>query len=378
MSRDRIRLVQITHGMGIGGMERVTLDLCRCLDPETYDISVYCTHIRGPLAGDLEALGVPVIHEPVHSRAGHWSRPVRIYRYLRQVRPDIVHTQATAAFQDAALPVRMVGVPAFVHTDHCKFYPRVKRRHMIWERLLSPLVDSFCAVSEHTRRELVTHAGIRAERVEVVLNGFDFATLPGPADRRELRETLGLGEGDRLLGSIARLEWQKGHELLIRAMPGILARVPSAHAVIVGGGSHEAELRRLIEELGLEDRIHMTGWRKDAVRFLAAIDLFVMSSNFEGMPISLLEAMASGRPILSTAVGGVPEVVIDGETGRLIHSRDPEEFARAAAELLADTNRLEEYGRAGRRRYEEMFRVANMVEAYDRIYRRCLRRHGRL
>ncbi len=357
-------------------MERVVLDLCRNLDRSRYDVAVYCTHVLGPLAADLEQSGVAVHHHPIRRRLDHWTRPVRIYRFLRGFRPDVVHTQHMAAFLDAALATRLAGVGALVHTDHSKYYPTEKRRYLLAERVLSGLADAFCAVSRHTRRELAQHEGIPESRIEVVYNGFDFEALPGERDRAEIRSALGIPPDAPVLGAIARLEWQKGLDLLVAAMPRVLRQLPAARAVIVGGGSREEELRRQIEELGLGRRVHLAGWRTDATRFLAAIDLFVMSSNFEGMPIALLEAMAMSLPILATAVGGVPEMVEDDVSGRLMRDRDPHSFGRTAAEMLGDAERLRRYGRAGRQRYERDFRVASMVDSYDRIYRRCLRRDG--
>jgi glycosyltransferase involved in cell wall biosynthesis len=370
MSR-KLRLVQITHGMGIGGMERVIADLCRNLDRSVYDIAVYCTHILGPLADELEALGIPVFHEPIRRRSDHWFRPMRIYRFAREWRPDIVHTQHMAAFLDAALAVRLAGVPALVHTDHSKKYPE-KRRYMLAERALSGLTDAFCVVSNHTRRELSAFEKIPESRIEVVYNGYDLQAMPGEDDRRAIRDSLGIAHDAPVLGSIARLEWQKGHDLLVAAMPHVLARVPGARAVIVGGGSKEQELRAMVRDLGLEGKVVLTGSRRDALRFLPAFDLFVTSSNFEGMPIALLEAMALSLPVFGTAVGGTPEVVEDGVTGRLITGRDPRAFAEGILGLMSDPGALAACGRAGRVRYDRLFRVGPMVRAYDAIYRRSL------
>ena len=367
----RIKLVQITHGMGIGGMERVIADLCRNLDRSAYEIAVYCTHILGPLADELLALGIPVFHEPVRRRSDHWMRPLRIYRFARKWRPDIVHTQHMAAYLDSALAVKLAGVPALVHTDHSKKYPE-KRRYMLAERAMSHITDSFCVVSEHTRKELSAFEGIPESKIEVVHNGYDLQALPTESDRRELRATLGIEPEAPVVGAIARLEWQKGHDLLLAAMPHVLARIPSARAVIVGGGSKEAELRAMVRDLGLEGKVFLTGSRRDAIRFLPVFDLFVTSSNFEGMPIALLEAMALSLPVFGTAVGGTPEVVEDCVTGRLITGRDPSAFGHGILELLTQPDLLKAYGQAGRARYDERFRVGPMVRAYDAIYRRCL------
>jgi glycosyltransferase involved in cell wall biosynthesis len=374
MRAGKIRIAQITHGMGIGGMERVIADLCRQLDPAAYEPAVYCTHTLGALASELDAIGVPVFYRPIRRRSDHWTRPIRIYRFLREWRPDVVHTQHMGALLDTALVARAARVPVLVHTDHSKRYPE-KRRYMLAERMLSHLTDAFCVVSKHTRRELSLFEGIPESRIQVVYNGYDLPSPPRVEDRAEIRASLGIGDGAVLLGSVARLEWQKGHDLLVDAMPHVLSRVPSARAVIVGGGSKEEELRKRIRGLDLDGKVHLVGPRRDALRFLAAIDLFVMTSNFEGMPIALLEAMAMSLPILSTSVGGVPEVVEDGVTGELVDGRDPLRYAEAVVRIITDPEKLTRYGRAGRLRYEKLFRVDTMVRSYDEIYRRHLARH---
>jgi L-malate glycosyltransferase len=371
MAGRRARLLQVAYGMGVGGMEKVVSDLCRRLDRSRYEVAVYCTHVKGPLGEELEAVGIPVFHEPARRRAGHWLRPARIFRFLKEHRPDVVHTHNTAALLDSALAARAAGVPVLVHTDHSRRYPD-RRRYVIAERWMSGLTDAFCAVSNHTRGELARFEGIPESRIEVVYNGLDLPFVPGDADRCEVRASLGLDDGTPVIGMASRLEWQKGHDLFVAAMPLILAGIPSARAVIVGGGSKEGEIREQIRGLGLEDKILLTGVRPDVPRIMAAFDLFVMTSNFEGMPIAALEAMAVSLPIVSTAVGGVPEMVDDGVTGRLVEGREPATFAAHVVELLSDRGRLRRLGEAGRSRYERHFRLASMIGGYDEIYRRCL------
>jgi L-malate glycosyltransferase len=352
-------------------MEKVVSDLCRRLDPSRYDVAVYCTHVKGPLGEELESDGIAVFHQPVRRRAGHWLRPARIFRFLKEHRPDVVHTHNTAALLDSALAARAAGVPVLVHTDHSRRYPD-RRRYVIAERWMSGLTDAFCAVSNHTREEIACLEGIPESRIEVVYNGLELPSVPGNVDRSEMRASLGLDVGTPVIGMASRLEWQKGHDLFVAAMPLVLASIPSAVAVIVGGGSKEGEIREQIRRLGLEGRILLTGVRSDVPRLMAAFDLFVMTSNFEGMPIAALEAMAVSLPIVSTAVGGVPEVVEDGVTGRLVEGRDPAKLAAQVVELLSDKGTLRRLGDAGRSRYEQRFRVASMIRGYDAIYRRCL------
>lgn len=371
----RIRLVQVTHGLGIGGMERVILDLCRELDPSVYETSIYCTHVRGDLADEAEALGIKVYFEHSERRLDHWMRPLRLYRHFRKSSPDIVHTQHAAAFQDAALASRFARVPVLIHTDHSKHYPTTPRRHLVVERLLARLADRFCAVSEHTKADLVRHESLAPGRTHVVYNGYDFPIHPRWEDRAKVRTELGVGDGEFLIGSVGRLEWQKGYDLLMEALPRILHAAPHVRAIIVGGGTKKNELSAKRDALGLESRVHLTGWRRDAPRFLTAFDLFVMPSRFEGMPIALLEAMASGLPVLATSVGGIPEMIEDGISGRLVPEGDVEALSRTALDLIEAPDSLRRLGSAARARYKSEFRVASMVQAYDRMYRELSSRH---
>ena len=370
-----IRLVQVTHGMGIGGMERVTADLVRNLQGNGYQISIFCTHERGELAKEVEALGCDVHFEEPRGRMGHWSLPFRIWQYLRRVRPDVVHTQHFSALMDATLAARLAGVPALVHTDHSKLYP-VPRRYIVIERLMAAWVDAYCAVSEHTKNDLVRHVGMPAGQVRVMMNGFDFDRLPDEKDGLRVRQSLGIPAGARVLGTIARLEPQKSQDVMIDAMPAILQEFPDTHLVIVGGGSLESALRERVHAAGLQKNVHLTGWQTVPDPYLAAMDVFVLSSLFEGLPIAILQAMAAGRPVVSTDAGGVKEVIHHERHGIIVPERNAESFSKSTIDLLRRPEAMRAFGEAAQAYYRDHLRVACMVREYDRVYRDCLSRQG--
>ena len=372
-----IRLVQVIHGLGIGGMARVTADLVRHLQGNGYQISIFCTHVRGELAEEVEALGCDVHFEEPRGRLGHWSLPLRIWQYLRRVQPDVVHTQHFSALMDATMAARMAGVPALVHTDHSKLYP-IPRRHVIIERLMAAWVDAYCACSLHTKNDLVRHIGVPADQVHVMLNGLDFDRLPDRKDGLRVRESLGIPSEARVLGTIARLEPQKSQDVMIDAMPAILQEFPDTHLVIVGGGSLESSLRDRVNASGLHHRVHLTGWQSEPDPYLAAMDIFMLSSLFEGLPIAILQAMAAGLPVVSTDAGGVKEVIHHERHGIIVPERNAGAYAKATIDFLRRPEAVRAYGVAAQAYYGEHLRAACMVCEYDRVYRECLsRQEGR-
>jgi glycosyltransferase involved in cell wall biosynthesis len=163
---------------------------------------------------------------------------------------------------------------------------------------------------------------------------------------------------------------------MIDAMPGILAAFPETHLMIVGSGSLEQALRERANSLGLDGKIHLTGWQPDPGPYFGAMDIFVLSSVFEGLPIAVLQAMAAGLPVLSTEAGGVAEVVHHGRHGVIVPERTPECFANGVVDLLKRPEAVRAYGLAARSYYREHLRVACMVREYDRVYRECLSRQG--
>jgi glycosyltransferase involved in cell wall biosynthesis len=256
--------------------------------------------------------------------------------------------------------------PILINTDHCKQYP-IELRWQVLEKGCSLVADSIVAVSEHTRDELIQYQRIAPAKLQVIRNGID-VTFTRPDSPEDIRRELGLAPDDIVIGTAARLEPQKGLDLLIDSVPLLVKVLPKVRVVIVGGGSLEAELRQRADALGLGNRVIITGYRTDAVDVMRTFDCFVQTSIFEGMPMALLEAMALEKPIVASAVGGVPEVVEDGVTGTLLHDRSPEHLARAILDLLVDPAVGRRVGAAGRARYEQHFTARAMVSQYERLY----------
>lgn len=358
--------MQVTFGMEIGGMERVIMELCRYVDRDRYRLSICCISRRGPLADQMEAEGIQVIYCSNQTRLAKYARGLELAKIFREQNVQLLHTHHTPAFIDSTVGACLARVPGLINTDHCKQYP-VERRWMQLERGASFLAEAIVAVSNHTKEDLIRYERIRPDKIHVIYNGID-VKLTRDGGSNAVRNELGIAAEDLVIGTAGRLEDQKGIDLFIAATPYILQRHPRARFVIVGGGSLEQSLRLQAEALGVTHRTVFTGSRVDAVDIIQVFDCFVSSSKFEGMPMVLLEAMALGKPIVATAVGGVPEVVIDGSNGRLLRARDPQLLAQAVLDAVADQETLKELGRNSRLRYERHFTARAMVSAYERLY----------
>lgn len=366
----RIHVLQATFGMDIGGMERVIADLCRHVDPARFRFTICCLSVRGKLADEVEADGIPVIYCENQARLGKYLRGFELGRIMREHKIDILHTHNTTAFIDGLIGARLAGVPVTVHTDHCKNYP-IERRWMVLENLASRLVDRVVAVSHHTRGELMHFEKMAADKVTVIHNGIN----PRPytaLDTEALRREFGFDAESFVIGTVGRLEAQKGLDLLLRSVPAVVAAAPQARFIIVGGGTREVELKALSRSLGIEDHVVFTGWRTDAVALMKMFDCFVQSSNFEGMPMVLLEAMSLAKPIVASAVGGVPEVVEHDHTGLLIKSREASELSSALLRLAMNRDLTRQFGANGRARYKQRFTAEAMASTYQQLYDECL------
>lgn len=362
----RIHVVQTTFGMGIGGMERMIMDLCRYTDPQRFRFTVCCLSVRGPLADQLDAEGVPVVFCENQTRLGKYLRALELTRILCREQPDILHTHNTTAFVDGLIAAKLARVPIVVHTDHCKNYP-IELRWTIAEHVASRFVDRVVAVSHHTRSDLIRHEWIPVRKLTVIHNGID-PRLTRNTPVEALRRELAIPSDHLVIGTVGRLETQKGLDLFLSAIHLLGRDHPNVTFLIVGGGSQEADLKDLARRLGVAERVIFTGWRSDAVDLLQLLDCFVSTSNFEGLPMVLLEAMAFAKPIVATAVGGVPELVEPEFNGLTVGERNPRLVAEALSRLIRDEAFRRRLGENSRVRYKERFTARAMADAYQQLY----------
>lgn len=365
----KLRLLQITHDLGIGGLQQVVVNLCKAIDRDLFDIEVLCLRASGEFVQDVERLGIRVMLLPQKSQGTDYLSFLKVARILRDRKIDVIHTHNTQPFIDGALGGLLAGVRTIVHTDHARQFPD-KRRYMFAEWLLSHAVYRVVGVSGDTSKNLVTYEKISPKKIVTIRNGVDGHSYQAPIDTIPKRRQLGLPSSAPIIGLGARLTEQKGISFLLRAIPALLREQPELVLVVAGDGPVRGDLEGEAHRLGIASHIHFIGPRTDMPEIIRLFDVYVLPSIWEGLPMVLLEAMASGCPIVATDVGGNPDAVRHGYNGYLVPARDHSALASALARLVSDRALREEFGRNGRTLFEREFSAAQMARRYEQLYLR--------
>jgi sugar transferase (PEP-CTERM/EpsH1 system associated) len=359
-------VAHIVHCLEIGGLETGIVNLVNAPRAGQRHAVICMTHggaNRANLRPEVEVF-------ELHKADGHDPKTfARLVGLLRRLRPDVVHTRNWSAF-DGILAGRLAGVRRIAHGEHGREFadPHGRnRRRKVLRRLFAPLVDSFTTVSDDLRRWLIDEVRIRAAKVVRIHNGVDIARY-SPGDREESRAAIGIAPGRTVVGTVGRLNPVKGQATLIQAF----ARLASTDAVLViaGDGPCRDELQQCASRLGLGDRVRLLGERHDVPRVLRALDVFVLPSIAEGISNTVLEAMATGLPVVATRVGGNPELIAHGTTGRLVPPENAEALAEGIAEYVRDPIRRREHGAGARTRAVEVFGLDVMRDTYASLYTR--------
>ncbi len=356
----RVRLLFVIPDLARAGAETQLVRLVERLDRKVYLPSVVMLKKANDFASELEAAHVPVSSL---GRRGWWDLGIvrRLRAHVDRVQPDIVHSWLFLANLVSALACPSSPSRPLVMSQRCSYeatLPPWWRRVARWSHRRADriLVNSRAALEEEvaagTPRHLLAHVpnGVVAEET---------AAVP--------RDELGLPPGP-LAVCVGQLEHIKGHDVLLAAWPAVRARVPGAHLVLVGEGPRRQALAAQARATGVAGAVTFAGFRSPAAPYVAAADVFVQPSRTEGMPNALLEAMARGRPVVATAVGGVPEVLADGREGRLVPSDSPPALADAVAGLLADPAAAARLGAAARAATMTRFSLASTVGETERLY----------
>lgn len=370
----RPRLLYLVTVSEWGGAQAHVLALARGLRSR-YDVTVGCAP-GGPLVPRLRAEGIRTVEIPGLVRP---PRPlvdlatlVRLARWMRRERFTIVHCHSTKAGLLGRLAARIAGVPGILFTAHGWPYigwwrPILQSAYTVSERWAARISTALICVSEHDRQKALRMRVAVPERVVVIHNGI--APALWGQDPRPVAPP-----GPCVVVSVGRLTEQKDPVTLLRAWK----QVPGPHRLLLaGGGPLRPLLEAMIRQEDLTGRVGLLGERDDVPRVLAGADLFALSSRWEGLPFAVIEAMMSGLAVVATGVGGVPELIVDGETGFLVPPQDPDALAGALARLLSDPVLRRRLGDAGRRRALERFTEARMLEQTARLYARVLEAAGR-
>jgi glycosyltransferase involved in cell wall biosynthesis len=337
---DQIRVATVVTRF-IAGAGGVALRGALALDPERYSVTVLSAD-GGSLLARAEAAGMEVVRlrhmRPELNPIEDWRALAELTRELRRRNFDVVHTHSSKAGALGRLAARRAGVPAVVHTFHGfpfnQFQSALRRQaYIAIERRLGRMTDAFLAVGGAVAAEAIRLRIAPPERTLVIASAIETDIVPvTPASRREARRLLGMPPHARIVGTVGRLDAQKAPEDMLAAFA--LLRRPDTYFVWIGDGPHANRVGRAIRRRGLSERFILLGERRDVPALLPGLDVFAMSSRYEGLPCALVEAMTCGVPAVATTVNAVPEAVVNGRTGLLVPPAQPAYLARAIAHML--------------------------------------------
>ena len=370
-----IGLMMILTSPVRGGVEEVALGLLQRLDPSEFRLSIAAPRaLLDALAADLAGVRLDTLAVEAESFA-HVGQIGRLAAFLRRIRPDVINPHLFRSTAVAAPLARAIGRGRVVETYHGREAWRrgALRGRFVADRLIARLVTRVIAVSRGAADFLVHGKGYPPHKVVVVPNGRDLARFTPGAHREAVRKELGLDRDAPVVGVVGRLETQKGHVYLLDAWPQVARAYPDARLLIVGEGSLRDALVDQARRAHVAEGVIFTGFRSDVPRVLDAIDVLALPSLHEGMPLTVIEAAAAGRPVVATAVDGTPEVVRDGETGYLVPPADPAALAKALLAVLGDADAARRMGREAHRWAHQRFDIDTHVEATARVYREATR-----
>jgi sugar transferase (PEP-CTERM/EpsH1 system associated) len=378
LDESRPLILHVIHQLMTGGMENGLVNLINHLPSSSYRHKIVCiedySDFRNRLTGsETEVMAMR------RSRIGTWRMRYRLFRMFRQLKPAIVHSRNKSGL-DALLPARLAGVPHCVHGEHgwdVHDLDGLSSRERVLRRLHAPLVERYVTVSRSLRDYLVERVGIPPERITTICNGVDTDKFR-PADRKPAGVLPAQLSGDGLVifGTVGRLQPVKDQQTLLAAFADVVRErgegAASARLLVVGDGPLREALEQQARALGIAHLTCFAGDRPDVAQLLQCMDVFVLPSLAEGISNTVLEAMATGLPVVATRVGGNVELVRDGESGALFDVGDAAVLRRVLAGHLADPLLRRRQGERSRRLAVENFSLEAMVEGYRGAYERLM------
>lgn len=365
------RVLWLIKGLSVGGAERLLTASLPYLNRSMFDYQVayFLTH-KDDLVPEFERAGIPVfclnINKPYDLGA-----VLRLARLLRQQKIEILHIHSPHAGILGRVAAHLSGVKAVVNTEHSQL-ERQNRLAQLGNLLTYPLNDAVIAISESVLHSILDRQIFKRGIYVTIHNGVDLnAIATAGICRTPLKESLGIAAHHQVVGNVANLYPGKGHQYLLEAARLVLNQLPDVTFVIVGKEKKKEDLEQLQElaqRLGIQDRVIFTGFRQDVFQVMSTFDIFVLPSLWEGFGIVLLEAMALGKPVIGTNVGGIPEVIDNGLNGFLVEPRNSQQLAERILELLRNAALRNRMGQNGIQKVQLRFSIERVVKEIEKVY----------
>jgi glycosyltransferase involved in cell wall biosynthesis len=369
----RLRVLTLVDGPPTqGGGERFAAEVAKHLDQERFAVTLCISRWPRPGLGaeaesavqEVEDCGVRVLGLGRTSALALWDwQP--LYALLRREETDVIHSHKFGSNAWASLIGALARVPVLVAHEHSWSYEGDRVRQLVDRQLIGRRADAVIAVSSRDRSNMIEVEGIPAEKIHLMPCGIPSGDGSPPA---ELRQELGIAPDAPLIGAVGGLRPEKAFGLLVTAAKRLRDERGDVHVVIAGDGPERQSLEAMIAAGELEGTVHLLGYRDDVPAVVSALDVAVCCSEREGSPLSVLEFMRAARPIVATDVGGIPDLIRDGEEGLLVPSRDPAALAAAIAKLLGDPVMAGELGGRARLRQRQQFDLARNIREIEGLY----------
>jgi len=370
----KINVLQLVEGFGFGGAEKKLLELTKRLDKKRFRTVICCLGLNEQIKKEFEMLGAKVVILPRGKRFD-LNMILKVIQLIRRERIDIVMTVLFYADIIGSFAGKLAGVKVIFFWETISAPEWLIKRRFWLYRIAVRFCNRVIAVSRATAKFVEERRKVSSNKIKIIPYGVDI-NLFTMGDGLAVRKELGIAAEDPVIGTIARLHPQKGHIYLIQAAERIVLKFPNARFVLVGNG----ELRQFIENevkvKHLDKHFFFLGFRSDVAQLLKSFDVFVLPSLYEGMPNAILEAMASGKPVVATAVDGSKEIIINGETGLLVPAKNAERLAEAVLYLLENRKAARELGQKGRNRVETLFSLEKQIEGFEKLYQHLLEVSG--
>lgn len=354
----------------IGGAEEHLLTVLMNISLTRYNPIVCCIREKGEIGKEIENMGFNIISLKRKSKMWDVGIVKDIIDIIKVKNIHLIHTHLYHANMYGRIAALISKVPV-IATEH-NVYPKYKLKRRIVNWILAKKTNRIIAVSQMVKKEIVLRDWIDPSKVAVIYNGIDISRFPSPLTKVEARQKLGIPANCFLVGNVGRLIEQKGQMYLINAMSIVKDHIPGVKLLLVGSGPLESHLKSAVSAKGLRETVIFLESRRDIPDILKAIDIFVSPSIWEGLPIVLLEAMASYLPVIATSVGGVVEIVKDGINGLIVPPRNETTLATTIIELLNDGAKRKIFGEKGREIVVEKFTAFHMVKHIESLYESIL------